>query len=626
MFVFIYVAIFLHYSLVTADVYLHNPRGSNDRLDESGRERDNGNRLFDSQNNARGGYNVGNLYYYEGSQLTIEWTNQHSCGGPNANCEIVLQYMCGENLRDGLKTSIIPTNPASCTNNNCNTDQNFGMNEDYDYYMKCIKTKRNKGLFTATQVLGGDTAQFTRQNSQGTRSGYECPEERDYYPYWRPTPWKDIVVMTNNVSRCNWYQQESENVKPRYACVPPAGYMDALIQNKLSSFLEITKENCETIEWPRGSKIKAKWTEMPSKNLNFPDCILSPISRDNHNGNGFGGFANTYNWTIPNDIHENCVLRLRYNISTGDFPTTVDSSNNNFVNNIKIGPLVGLSDTEASNRGYVFNNNPVVQPIKVGNSILGKKLNLALAINTAQYGRTFQDRSHRFAIRPRPSSFNGVQMYNLNVRGKRGNIVQVYPGVEYDFVPSRLTLSVSDAIHIQWTGSNTNPNDNAGQGNAGTDRSNIILLRDQNYPEGNPGQAASLDNKKGHYGNNYPMNVSTPNKSLLGFGLADTIKLAILTPDVIGARNSLLADAGRYFDLGPHILASNATGTYYYMCTRNNNFSNRSQKGKIIVLPKNDVIKQQANSAYYYPRRNHKKNTFHSHKSALTQKSKVSFV
>ena len=24
-------------------------------------------------------------------------------------------------------------------------------------------------------------------------------------------------------------------------------------------------------------------------------------------------------------------------------------------------------------------------------------------------------------------------------------------------------------------------------------------------------------------------------------------------------------------------------GTYYYMCTRNNNFSNRSQKGKIIV-------------------------------------------
>ena len=30
-------------------------------------------RLFDSQNNNRGGYNVGSLYYYVGSKLPIEW-------------------------------------------------------------------------------------------------------------------------------------------------------------------------------------------------------------------------------------------------------------------------------------------------------------------------------------------------------------------------------------------------------------------------------------------------------------------------------------------------------------------------------------------------------------------------
>lgn len=30
-------------------------------------------RLFDSQNNNRGGYNVGKLYYYKGSVLPIEW-------------------------------------------------------------------------------------------------------------------------------------------------------------------------------------------------------------------------------------------------------------------------------------------------------------------------------------------------------------------------------------------------------------------------------------------------------------------------------------------------------------------------------------------------------------------------
>lgn len=42
-----------------ADVYMHNPRGSNDRLNEQSANRDNDARLFNSQNNNRGGYNVG---------------------------------------------------------------------------------------------------------------------------------------------------------------------------------------------------------------------------------------------------------------------------------------------------------------------------------------------------------------------------------------------------------------------------------------------------------------------------------------------------------------------------------------------------------------------------------------
>ena len=44
---------------------------------------------------------------------------------------------------------------------------------------------------------------------------------------------------------------------------------------------------------------------------------------------------------------------------------------------------------------------------------------------------------------------------------------------------------------------------------------------------------------------------------------------------------SELDDAGTYFDLGPRKITSR--GLYHYLCTRNNNFTNRSQKGKVIV-------------------------------------------
>ena len=44
---------------------------------------------------------------------------------------------------------------------------------------------------------------------------------------------------------------------------------------------------------------------------------------------------------------------------------------------------------------------------------------------------------------------------------------------------------------------------------------------------------------------------------------------------------SRLDDAGPYFNLG--IRKINELGTYHYMCTRNNDFSNRDQKGRITV-------------------------------------------
>ena len=44
---------------VACDLYMHNPRGSNNKLNEVSNNARNQNRLFDSQNNAAGGYQVG---------------------------------------------------------------------------------------------------------------------------------------------------------------------------------------------------------------------------------------------------------------------------------------------------------------------------------------------------------------------------------------------------------------------------------------------------------------------------------------------------------------------------------------------------------------------------------------
>ncbi len=58
-------------------------------------------------------------------------------------------------------------------------------------------------------------------------------------------------------------------------------------------------------------------------------------------------------------------------------------------------------------------------------------------------------RSHSFEIRERPADMGDATIFNLNVRGKRGNIVQTFPGVEYDFVPNSLVVGRDDYVHIQ---------------------------------------------------------------------------------------------------------------------------------------------------------------------------------
>jgi len=961
-------------------MYLQNMRGSNNRLDEANRDRDNANRLFDSQNNNRGGYNVGSLYFYEGEKIPFEWTNQHGCGNEWNTCEIVIQYMCSPNLRDGTTTNTIPEQPSNCLNNDCNRDIRFGMHEDYDYYMNCKYRFRNFGLFTADRNLNGRTARFTRQNENGNRRGYECPEERDHYPYWHPSPWVDIAILTDDEARCPFYRSESENIKGRnycwmpdswyhfmvsqggngnngfipntettclaqnapnsamitflrqqaandaaslrtkvdaefqacnnafaagintsvtvsqtevacpacragwvahpYAqckvCVPAScaasliavnttrnttngcpvgkvvdinnspGYcIDSSCVGNISTYAELkavdtcradfiaqyggslvddvtglcvrrvpVSANCETL-----ALTKASWALKAPHNASLtflspdgPICGKNLWSRPNHLGNGFGGFTNGLNFTIAPHYAESCAMRIRYNITTRDY-NGLDPYNSGQVNStlnrrngdnaamINIRARYGLPGSDSTQphrnaRGYLFRNNPNVQifdyyqqkqfcsdPRQIvpndptrcyttttgaanrqtqaantgfcprtfpfifpttgttatvscsrdgGNTTLipmattDRDFQLQLAMNTAQFGRTFQDRSHKYAMRQRSPDLAAEcgEIMSVNVRGKRGNIVQTFPGTEYDYTPNRLHLAEGDCVHFQWTGSNNNPNNNDGQGRAGTDRHNIaqqICIRGQGGlgvtgPGGigargttwttkdlepgwqgwvqdraptmvdmqcpppsaptntevhpfnrfkciqpaptctftsrpftqstatnpptrvygtcatgtrtdsenptvcvsnnctlvdrprNPTQWTSgldpldpsslgfnssqigvpNDLKHGCWGMSHPEHLD--NSTFLGFTRLDLQHLAILDNMQFGGNMKELDDAGTYFDLG--IRKVTQVGTYHYMCTRNNNFSNRSQKGKVVVssMPANKLV------------------------------------
>jgi len=537
-------------TMVNGDTYLHNMRGSNNRLDEANRDRNNANRLFDSQNNDRGGYNVGSLFYYVGSVVTLEWTNQHG-GGANGktHSDLIIQYMCDSRIRDGTVTDRIPLNDNECYLQECDNDLEYGRHESQLHYEKCNSRERNKGLFTADQNLKGDSAIYTRQDNNGNRYGYECPEERDYYPYWHPSPWKDIAILTDRPSRCAFYQAESQNVKDKGVCM-----------NTITGEEIITIGNPElcTAELNNGT-----WVEVGAHNIPAPECLMGPWTRDNHLGNTFGGQTPRYNWTIPDDVNNRCVLRFRYNISTDDY-NGWDPNINSTLNDSE-GLKLNLTEKYGAPNPYPFITNPEVD--------FGIGTNLELNVNTDQFGRTFQDRSHTFSIQPRPDNVpKSAVIKNLNVRGMRGNIVQVYPSVEYDFVPNNMVVRQGEYLHYQHTGSNTQPRNNDGQGLEGTDRSNIAFIQDggKSYPE-SVSRATLFD------GNGMlEMNARS--------GVLFSTLGSAESKGQLGGELSELDDASPYYN-GGLVLVTSSTGTYDYLGTRNNNFSNRSQKGRLVVVP-----------------------------------------
>jgi len=269
-----------------------------------------------------------------------------------------------------------------------------------------------------------------------------------------------------------------------------------------------------------------------------------------------------------------CVLRLRYNISTDDYNPWNTSAMPAADSPVKQNPTV---DSGADLQG------------------------LRLAINTNQFGRTFQDRSHSFYIRSRPASVPGLAgatIHNLNVRGKRGNIVEVYPAVEYDFVPNRFHMNDTEFVHIQWTGSNTHNNGqpqgdgqagDSGQGTTGTDRSNFVQLRFLNDSFPIPLDKyvdLSLFGKASFYrleGTTLGETAAALHLATSGY-FSDPLAVPATT-DGTDPLEATLNNASPSL-AGGVLFRVTEPGTFNYMSTRNNAFSNRSQKGSIIIQKK----------------------------------------
>ena len=548
---------FFALSLVRADVYLHNPRGNNNRCDERSNNRNNANRLFDSQNNAAGGYAVScnrpenansqddincyNMKYYGNTIIPIRWTSQHNCG-ENNHCQFILQYSCegvlGNNVRDGRPqnengntcTNTIPEQPDNIIAETQNIYK-FGKNEDYSYYQRCKDRERNHNLFTADQNLKGNSAIYTRQNPNGNRYGFECPEERDYYPYWGESDWIDIAVLTTDTTMCNYYLNNSRCNQEKYDCV------GAIIYSP-------DEESCNI----NGGL----WVTYPKfENCNMT-CNEAPTSTINRLGIGQNSTKHTeYHWKLPNENLNNCVLRIRYNISTNETPWdfTVDDNDK-------------------------LKNNPVMNT--------SQGVPVRMAVNTAQYGRIFEDRTYTFNILE--NNFDNT-VHNVNVQGKRGNIAQVRNCIEYDFVPNDLNITVGEYIHFQFIGSDFNPPNNDGEGRAGTDRSNLVLIE------------TFRDNLPFIYDNS--LFTSSTYVSLASLYQNYNDANECFTFDELYNNNqrnnqqsikncALLNRAEPYFNLPP--IKMNKTGKAKMMSTRNNNFSNRGQKLKIIV---NDIVTEE---------------------------------
>ena len=158
-----------------------------------------------------------------------------------------------------------------------------------------------------------------------------------------------------------------------------------------------------------------------------------------------------------------------------------------------------------------------------------------------------------------------------------------------------IEVAMYDYLHIQWCGSDANPQGNAGNGRQATDRHNLVQTtsRDQNKPMDTTYTCADTTFGCSHGGN---VNREWDWTTSLFPDAEITARLAwvdqsienknytcdLNTDDENDITNCMyLNNAPAYFDAG--LVKLNNYGEFHLMSTRNNAFTNRGQKATLTV-------------------------------------------
>ena len=324
------------------------------------------------------GAGKGIMYYYASSFLQLEWTAQHGCGSKivlinvkslSSTCAkihplgsemalrvqrlaVVIMKMVATHKITPLvsmngyfhqkrRPRIKSMDNTKVLNTTINVEQGRGtkdfspqisFNQPLGNRQQSILDKETMGNVTDSNVL-----------RKGIISKSYCSFFKvvvDYLifsslnqPILASPPWRDIAVLTDDTSRCKYYQKNLKmwlikvfvSLKIMTVCrspLAPCNYNENARDAPYDKLpIPNTRAACE--DWnSEYTHQKTTWKQLGNTGRG-PLYVSAPVSKTKSSWQRDGWVSAAYEWQIPYDVPEilnkKCVLRVRYNISSNDF-------------------------------------------------------------------------------------------------------------------------------------------------------------------------------------------------------------------------------------------------------------------------------------------------------------------